>query len=110
MAENKDIAAEEKIPQEAEQEVKKETKTTENEQYVPGRYKAIKAIKVMKQISFANKKNSDGTIARTFATWTAPNNFYYFSTDVSTELNKEDLKHPTIRQLIDNGTIFRVLK
>lgn len=109
MAENKNIAAEEKTPQEAESEVKKETKTIESEQYVPGRYKAVKTIKVMKQMTFANKKNSDGTIARTFATWTSPNNFYHFTTNASIELSKEDLKHKTIRQLIDNGTIFRVL-
>jgi len=78
-------------------------------QYVPGRYRATKTLRVMKKISYANKNNSDGSVARTYATWTSPNNFYYFSPSVSVDLSKEDLEHSTIQQLIDNGTIFRVI-
>lgn len=79
------------------------------EKYIPGNYKSSKNIKVIKEITHADKKNSDGTIARTFGTWTAPNNFYYFNENTVTVLNEKDLKNPTLKQLIDNGTIFRVL-
>ena len=83
----------------------------ENTKYVEGLYKSIKPIRVVKKLSHMDKKNSDGTIARTFGTWASKaDNFIFFSNNKSVKLAKEDLKLKQIQQLIDNGTIFRVLQ
>lgn len=86
-------------------------KPQENSRYVEGLYRSIRPIRVVRELSHMDKKNSDGTIARTFGTWAAkPDNFLFFSDTVSVMLTKKDLKLKQIQQLIDNGTIFRVLQ
>lgn len=76
---------------------------------VPGKYKGTKNFRVLKELTHADKKNSDGTVARTFGTWAKPENFYYFSTENATVLKEEDIKNPSIIDLIKRGTIYRVL-
>lgn len=76
---------------------------------VPGKYRGIKNFRILKELTHADKKNSDGTIARTFGTWAKPENFYYFSTEQATYLNENDLKNASIVDAIKRGTIYRVL-
>ena len=76
---------------------------------VPGKYRSIKPLRFIKELTHSDKKNADGTIARTFGTWSKSNNFYYFSDKTSTTLTEKDLEHPSIRKCIEDGTIYRVL-
>jgi len=91
--------------------VEKPQKEKLDPRYVEGLYRAKQPIRVVKELSHMDKKNSDGTIARTFGTWAAkPENFIFFSDKTSVKLTKEELKLTQIQQLIDNGTIYRVLQ
>lgn len=76
---------------------------------IPGNYTCKAPIRVIKKLEFRNKMNSDGSIARTYGTWTKPDNFYYFTPGKSTMLTEEDLKNSSIRGLILNGSIYRTL-
>lgn len=99
------------MPKEMNEEVVEQPQELDTSKYVEGLYKAIRPIRVVKKLSHMDKKNTDGTIARTFGTWAAkPENFIFFSNKTAVTLTKEDLKLKQIQQLIDNGTIFRVLQ
>lgn len=78
--------------------------------YVAGKYKSVTPVRVLKKLTSMDRKNSDGTIARTYGTWAKPDNFFYFSPDESVELNEEDLKNESLRQLIDSGKVYRTLR
>jgi len=72
-------------------------------------YTSNENIQVVKALKHMDKKNSDGTIARTYGTWTGRDNFYYFRPGVKVKLSKEDLKHPTIKDLIAKGKIYKTI-
>lgn len=76
---------------------------------IPGKYTCDKPLRVVKELTFRNKQNKDGSIARTFGTWVKPENFWYFGPNKAVELKKEDLENPSIKQLILNGTLRRTL-
>lgn len=76
---------------------------------IEGNYTCNKPIRVIKKIEYKNKMNTDGTVARTHGTWTKPENFYYFAPNQKTKLSAEDLKNPSLQNLIMNGKIFRTL-
>lgn len=76
---------------------------------VPGNYTCNSPIQVIKKLETRNKLNSDGSIARTYGTWTRPDNFYYFKPGTTTKLTEEDLENESIRDLILNGAIYRTL-
>lgn len=76
---------------------------------VPGFYTCSEPVQVIKKLESRNKLNKDGTIARTYGTWTKPENFYYFKPNQKTKLTEEDLTNDSIRQLILNGQIRRTL-
>lgn len=82
-----------------------------NSKYLPGNYTCTGLpVQVIKKLSAENKMNSDGkTVARTYATWTKDTNFIKFTPGQKTVLVEEDMKNPSIRNLIDNGKIIRVL-
>lgn len=87
-----------------------EIKQTKTEgRYVAGNYTCDVAVRVIKKLESRNKMNKDGSIARTYGTWTKPDNFYYFRPSQITKLTAEDLKNPSLRQLIDNGAIRRTI-
>lgn len=98
------------------EEIKKETEVVDKPQkldprYVEGLYRSTTPIRVVRELSHMDKKNSDGTIARTFGTWAAqPKNFIFFNDKTSVKLTKADLQLKQIQQLIDSGTIYRVLQ
>ena len=80
--------------------------------YIAGFYTANGApLQVVRQLSHKNQMNPDGkTIARTFPTWaTNKKNFIHFNVNERTELTEEDMKNPSIRNLVDSGKIIRVL-
>lgn len=75
----------------------------------PGYYTCKEPIRVIKKLEHRDKKNKDGTVARTYGTWTKPENFYYFVPGQKTTLTAEDLKNPSLQNLITNGKIYRTL-
>ena len=74
-----------------------------------GLYTCNEPIQIVKKLKYMDKKNSDGTIARTYGTWTGKDNFYYFRPGTKVELTEEDLENPSLKNLILNGKIFRTL-
>ena len=85
------------------------TQQKEKNDIIPGFYTCKEPIRVIKKLSYSNKTNSNGSIARTYGTWTKPDNFYYFNPGEKTVLTEEDLKNDSIRGLILNGRIYRTL-
>lgn len=77
--------------------------------YEAGNYTCDNAIKVIKKLDFRNKYNKDGSVARTHGVWVKPDNFYYFTPGNKTELTKEDMKNPSIHNLVAQGKIYRTL-
>lgn len=82
---------------------------TKEVEFVEGDYTCDNAIQVVKELKSKDKKNAKGEIIQTFGTWTKPDNFYYFRPNQKTRLTEEDLKNPSLRQLILNGRIRRTL-
>lgn len=89
--------------------VENKTVEKENEAFIPGNYTCDYPVQVIKKLETRNKYNKDGSIARTYGTWTKPDNFYYFKPKQKTVLSKEDLKNPSLQNLILDGKIYRTL-
>lgn len=80
------------------------------DEFITGWYVSDKNFKVIKKLDTESSINREGKIERTFGVW--PNdsrNFYDFKAGKKIQLNADDMKNETIKQLILNGKIRRTL-
>lgn len=94
----------------SELEVKKSTAEVEEpkKKYIPGMYRSDKFLRVIKELTFQNKKDAAGNVVKTYGTWANDKNVIIFNKNGERRLTEEDLQLTSIQRLIDSKTIYRV--
>lgn len=88
--------------------VDKPVEAVVNTRYLPGIYRSDKYMRIIKQLTYEHRKDSEGKVQKTYGTWARDDNMIIFRKGIETPLTESDVQLPAIQRLIDSKVIYRL--